>query len=1690
MNRIYKVIWSKVKHQYVVVSELAHSNGKQSRTARKSLRSRIAALVVCGAVAAFGVYGALPTQQAFAANMPNGTMAELDEYIAFNAKDVTELPDGYELVEVEDKNDPARKARYYVKEGYSIEGTFKDKLDGTGETFVITKVYAPNGDFQDTLTNTGVAVSGSGFVTNSGKEINLTDAGNYTAVSNGGALGIDATDQWHYFIDTGDKWENVGLNKKRLTEYFKTVGTDKTGLVFDEEKQKFTYNGEVVNSENIYSIKIDDSYKLGVFVVDGKVYTSTVYGNTGEILTTHKNEDGSLTTYWSAKADSDDVLLKNSNMTVGHLNDMFDEREKVDIALQQSDINKITVTPNENGNSGTLGLLRNEKDENENPIAVDGAISVEGVGGTNGQNTGIKFSQKNADGQDIEGSAFTLNTGSIVEGNVDNKPVNESLNKGALSNININGEYYSVATASAGQDNDTVTITQGDTTFNVTTTDYFGAHEKHIATSGDIKDSDTGEKYTGIYEVGTDGIVNLTEVNGNGEATENTLQITGIANKTALDKLDDFAVKYDKNSSDDTKPDYHSVTLGYENEVDYNYNDGANPRGGTRLYNVAYADDNLATTDRDRYGSQAVNVDYLNDKIAASQEEMSSQHTTMTVNDGKRDDELKETGTEGVLESDYTDGNLQLKQTVTDGQIQYDVKLNDDITLGDLEGNYIQVTGTKGTMQVANDSGFTNINGSTVTISADNGTGKSIVISDNGIDRTMSGLSNTTWSADFADQVANSEELQSVVATQGQLQSAIQQAGESATKSDFYLQNGTTNLGTDSEGNQITVSGQTTGYKADENGNIDMTVANENGENKHVVITDVASAAALNQLDSLAVKYDSTDKNMVTLLGPSYNAQTNEGGTKITNVARGEKPSDAVNYSQLTEVDEKVNAGWIAKDSSGKEINVNPTNNTLTFNGDENINVTAENNAINVSLEDDITLGEKRWDENYVDLSGTNGTLAVNNIAENGNEKTIHTVEFNQNGATFSKEEGFVGDDGVYYGETTKTVIDGGTVTVSKGDEGTTVIDGATITTDKVTGLANTEWSDKIANDVAADKLGAGTGAASIAATQGQLKDVADIAGSAADEAAKHTTIKKGDNNLDIIVGENDNGGLEYTIGLNDTIQLGNGNIIINGENGIISAKNAITIGDTTTLTNGKLIGLANVEWNSVKTRTDEDLYDPEQAATQGQLDDLYDSVVGYDVINGQVDKSSITLGGALNYNSANHSDGTHIYNVAYANSLETLGGDTNKFGSQAVNVDYLNDTIANSASSGEIAENEKHLATNNGATADKPGTTYAPDTDGKVTINEVNGNGEGTGNSVVISNVASKSELDTVKEQVAQNITDISNIKESIGDQNYNNVEGTVIGNGDTVTDAIGKLDNKIDQVGQSATAADNNTITGGKINADGSVTLTTKDEETPDITLDGKLSDSILDTVDDSKLKSDGEITLTSHDKYDPTKTESVTLKDIASKTNLDNLSSTVGATTTEELKESYKDTTYINKAETMVDADVALDSAINRNNIESINRDMYLDNRINNVESRLSDVEDRIDKVGAMAAAIANLRTMGYDPEAPTEIAVGVGQYKSETGLALGIFHYPNQDFMLSASISTSGDEVMGGIGATWKLGRKSAEERAKDEEERILAKAEEIKQAAKRAEVKAQADRHAQLLAEREAAGEPIRPVEEA
>ena len=517
-------------------------------------------------------------------------------------------------------------------------------------------------------------------------------------------------------------------------------------------------------------------------------------------------------------------------------------------------------------------------------------------------------------------------------------------------------------------------------------------------------------------------------------------------------------------------------------------------------------------------------------------------------------------------------------------------------------------------------------------------------------------------------------------------------------------------------------------------------------------------------------------------------------------------------------------------------------------------------------------------------------------------------------------------------------------------------------------------------------------------------------------------------------------------------------------DNGIrINAETETTYdGDGNEVTNNiaTITGLENTEWKPptpVATFAANDINTTSRAATEAQLNDLYSAVAAYDVnVDGTIDYSHIALAGtpygASRSGNGTHTGGTSITNVAYASG---------KDGSEAVNVDYLNDAISDAAENGSISTSDQHLVAN---TETGSNGVYKPNDDGNVNL--IVSDEKGNSSTITIGDVASKEDLD--------------NLKDDVGDLDYSKVEGDTIIDGDSVTDAIGKLDNKIDNITGTATDADNNTVTGGKINSDGTISLTQKDKDS--IKLEGQLTDSGVVQEGTSFDKETGTITITSQDKYSG-ETSSVKVEGIAS-------TEVVGATNKEDLATAYKDadkdgnatTEYITDSESMVEADVALDHAIQDVAGTSYANDMVLSNRIDSVEKRLGNVEERIDKVGAMAAAIANLRTMGFDPEAPTEIAIGVGQYKSETGIAIGVFHYPNQDFMLSASLSSSGDELMGGIGATWKLGRKSAAERVKDEEARHLEQAEEMKKLAQQEKVKAQAQRHAKLLAERQQASQ--------
>lgn len=82
---------------------------------------------------------------------------------------------------------------------------------------------------------------------------------------------------------------------------------------------------------------------------------------------------------------------------------------------------------------------------------------------------------------------------------------------------------------------------------------------------------------------------------------------------------------------------------------------------------------------------------------------------------------------------------------------------------------------------------------------------------------------------------------------------------------------------------------------------------------------------------------------------------------------------------------------------------------------------------------------------------------------------------------------------------------------------------------------------------------------------------------------------------------------------------------------------------------------------------------------------------------------------------------------------------------------------------------------------------------------------------------------------------------------------------------------------------------------------------------------------------------------------------------------------------------------------------------------------------------DLEHQVDKVGANAAAMANLRPMEFDSSSKWNIAAAIGNYGSETAAALGAFYRPNDDVMVNLSTAFGTGENMVGGGVSVRLGK---------------------------------------------------------
>lgn len=382
----------------------------------------------------------------------------------------------------------------------------------------------------------------------------------------------------------------------------------------------------------------------------------------------------------------------------------------------------------------------------------------------------------------------------------------------------------------------------------------------------------------------------------------------------------------------------------------------------------------------------------------------------------------------------------------------------------------------------------------------------------------------------------------------------------------------------------------------------------------------------------------------------------------------------------------------------------------------------------------------------------------------------------------------------------------------------------------------------------------------------------------------------------------------------------------------------------------------------------------------------------------------------------------------------------------------------------------------NNSVTTDANGTTFA--NGGSKTTN-INGGTITTGklitDELVITGKGEAAGTGTGSIAFGGNGTIKSDIKD--GDKNTNfttNIDGVTT----KVTDGTTTTENKVTAAGNSNTVTKDDThksefnqgLTSiGGVVTNGEIKVAQKlDGET------GKLTSEVKDANGSSKLEQSG----TGLEYTDSAK------PDNATRINSSDVS--IGSATDDSKRINLSDLGQIDDLDTELSARDEFKN--NSTAVGGINAEAAVRREeVARLDNRIDDVNTRVDKVGAMAAAIASLKSIGYDPQAPSEFSIGLGQYKGETGVAMGFFHYPNKNFMINVSLSTAGGETMGGIGATWRFGHKSPqkllEEQREAQAKKELAAAEKYQAAAKlakeaqeRAEYAAKLARQAQVSAD--------------
>lgn len=373
--------------------------------------------------------------------------------------------------------------------------------------------------------------------------------------------------------------------------------------------------------------------------------------------------------------------------------------------------------------------------------------------------------------------------------------------------------------------------------------------------------------------------------------------------------------------------------------------------------------------------------------------------------------------------------------------------------------------------------------------------------------------------------------------------------------------------------------------------------------------------------------------------------------------------------------------------------------------------------------------------------------------------------------------------------------------------------------------------------------------------------------------------------------------------------------------------------------------------------------------------------------------------------------------------TIETTGSITTKDrvyadkGAKLADVDITGDTISNDKSSVKL-DKEGTVTVNNKVTIDGNGKVsgVAAGEISDTSTDAVNGSQLKATNDRVskvegdITNI--KGDITTIKGDVTKLGDRVTKVEQTAGKHSSVSTTDSNLSIDSTGTNDAGGIDYKVslkndlklDSVTTGNTVMNKDGVTVGK-----DISLT-KDGLTAG---DTKVTNAGLSISDKTYVSKDGlnannqTITNVANGKVEKGSTEAVNGGQLYNETRV------------------AKDGNFVKKSNTAGENLSALDNQVTANT-ESIYH----------MNGRISDLDNRVNKVGAGAAALAALHPLDFDPDAKWDFAAGYGNYRGANAAAVGAYYRPNEDTMFSVGGTFGNGENMVNAGVSFKLGSGSS------------------------------------------------------